>query len=143
MVKELVELINRSLPPTSATHDKDRVTIRCLPHVLHLTVTDLMKALKSLAEDDELDISQEALTEEEAERLHAESKAGEEEEGSEAPLSDTDLGSAILKVSVVSVYARKFNSQLTNRLDSFQNSFVRLRSAPKFSRQPSAFSSLN
>jgi hypothetical protein len=99
MVKELVDLINRTLPPTVDHHEKDRVTIRCLPHVLHLAVTDLMKALKSLAEDDELDISQEALTEEQAERLHAEPTAGEAGDDAEAPLSDTDLGSAILKVS--------------------------------------------
>jgi hypothetical protein len=98
MVKELVDLINGTLPPTADPHDKDRVTIRCLPHILHLAVTDLMKALKSLAEDDELDISQEPLTEEQAERLHAERTAGESGDGTEVPLSDTDLGSAILKV---------------------------------------------
>ena len=100
MIRELVDLINGKLPPAAEPYDKDRVTIRCLPHVIHLAVTDLMKALKSLAEDEELDILQETLTEEQAERLHAERTVGGGEEGTEVPLNDTDLGSAILKVRI-------------------------------------------
>jgi hypothetical protein len=99
MIKELVDLINLARPSTDTPIDKERTTIRCLPHVLHLAVTDLMKALKSLAEDDELDVELDPLTEEQAERLHAERRAGEQDEQDKVQLSDTDLGFAILKVS--------------------------------------------
>lgn len=98
MVTELVDMINTKRP-TAAALDKERVTIRCLPHILHLAVTDLLKALKSLAEDEELEIGTDTLTEEQAERLHAERKAGEVGGGDdELALSDTDLAFAILKV---------------------------------------------
>lgn len=100
MVKELVDLINNERPPSATPLDKDRVTIRCLPHVLHLAVTDLLKELKSLAEDEELDIGLDSLTDEEAERLHADRKAGEDE-NDKFELSDADLGYAILKVSIL------------------------------------------
>ena len=99
MVKELIDLMNDEHPESATPLDKDKCTIRCLPHVLHLAVTDLLKALKSLAEDDELDIAQDTLTEEDAERLHAERIAGEDVENDGQQLSDADLGFAILKVS--------------------------------------------
>jgi hypothetical protein len=93
MVKELVDLINKERPPSAIPLDNDHVTIRCLPHVLHLAVIDLLKALKSLAEDEELDIGLDSLTEDQAEQLHADRKAGEDE-SEEFELSDADLGHA-------------------------------------------------
>jgi hypothetical protein len=99
MVKELIGLMNAERPVSAKPLDKDKCTIRCLPHVLHLAVTDLLKALKSLAKDDELDIVQDPLTEEEAERLHAERMPGEGVDDEQHQLSDADLGYAILKVS--------------------------------------------
>ena len=100
MVKELIELINIDRPDSITPLDKDRCTIRCLPHVLHLAITDLLKALKSLAKDATLDIVTDALTEEEAERLHAERSTAAADDDSDVPeeLSDTDRAYAILKV---------------------------------------------
>jgi hypothetical protein len=96
MIAELVDLLNEKRPATLPQLDKDRVTIRCLPHVLHLAVTELLKALKSLSEDEELDAFVNDLTEEQAE-LHAERTAGKGEDD-DIPMSDADLAYAILKV---------------------------------------------
>jgi hypothetical protein len=99
MIKELVELLNENRPASLPYLDKDRVTIRCLPHVLHLAVTELLKALKSLGEDEELDVLVEELTEEQAE-LHAERAADGDDDG-DVPMSDADLAYAILKVGLL------------------------------------------
>ena len=97
MITELVDLLNEQRPASLPQLDKDRVTIRCLPHVLHLAVTELLKALKSLREDEELDVLLDDLTEEQA-GLRT---AGEVEEGdNEMSLTDVDLAYAILKVRV-------------------------------------------
>jgi hypothetical protein len=139
MVKELIDLINLERPDTATPLEKDKVTIRCLPHVLHLAVTDLMKGIKSLAEDEELDIGADILTEDDAERLHAERMAGKEnEEDDESELSDVDLAYAILKVSDQFHPTLEPPANLSTRFGGFQKLCDHLRSARNSSERPFA-----
>jgi hypothetical protein len=100
----LVGLINakRDGSASEPLLDKDKATIRCLAHVLHLAVSELLKALKSLPEDKELEIGSNSLSEEEAERLHAERTVSGDSDLEGA----ADAACAILKVRrVFSLYS--------------------------------------
>jgi len=115
--------------------DADTATIRCLSHIIHLAVTELLVVLKAVKKtdvrEDDIDIGD--LTEEMAEEIGAEDGGGDGDDNELVGHEGADFDGSIFAKASINHMTHELQADGHARYDLLSSSFARRHSVWRYS----------